>query len=178
MSPEMQTEDERNRVFGNLLKRMAGAISRRFGRERAQDMAQRLMMVLLRKYPEVKDETELTRLAFKIKGFISLEELADMSRSVQEPEDGWRDLADSGVTAERAVIRRQLADCLAASILKLGERCRELIAYRLRDLESTEISKRLKLSVSTLYVTEMRCNRRLKEIMVADCGVRGARDAG
>lgn len=178
MNPEIQMEDERNRVFGSLLKRMAGAISRRFGRERAQDMAQRLIMVLLRKYPNVNDETELTRLAFTIKGFIGLEELAEMQHSAQEPEDGWRDLADGRITPEEAVIKRQLADCLQASILKLGVRCKELIRYRLRELESSEVARLLKMSVSTLYVTELRCHRRLKEILVADCGVRGTRDAG
>jgi len=178
MSPEVQSEDERNRVFGRLLTRMTGAISRYFGHERAQDMAQRLMIVLLRKYPEVSEEADLTRLAFAIKGRIRLETLADMQRYIQEPEDGWRDLEDRQTTPEEAASKRQLADCLHASVLKLGARCRELIAMRLRELESGEIARRLKLSISTLHVTEFRCHQRLKKILTADCGVRGVRDAG
>lgn len=169
-------EDARNQIFSHLRQRIVNAIARRFGRERAEDMAQNVMVVLLRKYPHVSDEVELGRLAMSIKGFVGFEELVELGRAVQQPEEGWDRLTDRSASPENTARRKQLENCLYACIPKLSERCKEIIRRRLLEWDSMEIAKLFKISGDTLNVAEWRCRRRLREIMAADCGIRGIHD--
>jgi RNA polymerase sigma-70 factor (ECF subfamily) len=173
VTPEIQSEDERNQLFSSLRKRIVGAIARRFGYERAEDMAQRVMVVLLRRYPHLTKEEDLTKVAFTIKAKVGLEEFS-RRQPLQEPENGWEQLIDAKPTPESAVIQREVFNRLQAGIAKLGERCKELIRYRLSDMESKEIAGILKMSLATLFVTEKRCRDRLKKFMLAGEGVENA----
>jgi RNA polymerase sigma factor (sigma-70 family) len=169
VTPEAQAEDNRNQFFDSLRKRIVGAIARQFGYERAEDMAQRVMVVLLRRYPNVQKEEDLTKLAFTIKGNLGKEEFS-RTRPLQEPEEGFEQVKDTAPTPEKAAIQREVYNRLEAGISQLGERCKLLIRYRLEEIDSKEIARKVGLSLETLFVTEKRCRDRLKKFMLAGEG--------
>jgi RNA polymerase sigma factor (sigma-70 family) len=164
MTPQTGSDDDRNQRFGTLRKRIVSSIARRFGYQRAEDMAQNVMLVLLRRYPDLKEE-DLARVAYKIKAKIGLEEITRRHPS-QEPEHGWGDLTDDRPTPERSLIQREVAARLEAGIARLEKRCKELIRYRLSEMESKEIAQRLNVTIDTLFVVEKRCRDRLKKLML------------
>ena len=67
--------------------------------------------------------------------------------------------------AAQAENKEQLAR-LKAAMLSLGERCRELIRYKLEGKSFPEIQRLLQAaSINTIYTWDLRCRKQLLEAM-------------
>jgi RNA polymerase sigma factor (sigma-70 family) len=168
MSPEeKQTEqagEERDELFRKLRERIVSILTRRFGRERAEDIAQDVMVILARRYPHVNSE-EIDKVAWTIMGYLKLEQVRNHWRLTQEPEGGFV-LADAKPAIDIELIRRERYKWLAARILQLKQGCRKLIRLRLEEKTSEEIGSEMGMSVGAVNTSLSRCLKRLKMIAV------------
>ena len=90
-------------------------------------------MVLHEKYPDVADLTELVPLAFQVLRFKMLDAHRKSLRRGEYNQESVDDLplADPGDDPATQLDQKQRVDRLLAAIGQLGERCRELLKWKL-----------------------------------------------
>ncbi|HLK63072.1 MAG TPA: sigma-70 family RNA polymerase sigma factor [Bryobacteraceae bacterium] len=154
----MSTRDE---ILSRLRRRLVSTLRPRF-REKAEDIAHDTVAVLLEKYPNVEDEVQLLKLLYTIKRFVSLG-AARKPAEDQFPEAF--DSPDQRLGAEQELTENDKVDALESAIGQLGERCKRLFRYRLKEMETPEIATHLNVTINNLYQIEMRCTERLRAIM-------------
>jgi RNA polymerase sigma-70 factor (ECF subfamily) len=159
---------DRDQILASLRERIVAFATSRVARDRAEDLAQEVLVVLHEKYPQVGDVTELVPLAFQVLRY----KMADASRKSLRRGEAHQlsledlPLADPGDDPARELERKQRVDRLVKAMTELAERCRELFQWKLEGKTFPEIQQLMgQTSINTIYTWDHRCRKQLLELM-------------
>ncbi len=158
----------RDQIFTSLRERIVAFATSRLSRDRAEDLAQEVLVVLHDKYSDVNELTELVPLAFQVLRY----KMADAHRKAlrrgeynQESVDDLP-LADPADDPMTTLQRKQTIDRLLQALNQLGERCRDLFKWKLEGKTFPEIQKLMgQSSINTIYTWDLRCRRQLLNLL-------------
>ncbi len=127
-------------------------------------------MVLHEKYSNVDRIEELLPLSLQIVRFKILGARRKMVRHGEYAQVSVDDLPLAGSTdTEKETSQRLTVERLRAALPRLGERCRELVKYKLSGKSFAEIQVLMKAaSINTVYTWDFRCRKHLLELMGGD----------
>lgn len=128
-------------------------------------------MVLHAKYGHVTELTELVPLAFQIARFKMMSAVRTEIRRGEGkalPVDEIP-LADPMPDPETAAARRERVERIKKAFATLGQRCREILLYKLEGKSFAEIQAIYQVaSINTVYTWDFRCRKQLLEAMGGD----------
>ncbi len=158
----------RDESLASLRERILAFAASRIGKDKAEDLAQEVLILLETKYPHVTAAEELLPLSleilrFKIRGEVrkSLRRGEYNQATVDEVR-----LADPGEDPESYAERREMEARVAAALAKLDGRCRELFRMKLDGMSFAEIQKEFQAAaINTVYTWDFRCRKRLLELL-------------
>ena len=159
---------DRQQTLQRLRERIYSFAASRMGRDAADDLAQEVLMVLHEKYGHLDRIEDLLPLSLQIARFKMMAERRKHVRhgdytSVPVEEVSLPDLHPS---QDQAIEFRQRRELLARSMAQLGDRCRQMLAWKLAGKGFAEIQKLLKAdSINTVYTWDYRCRKQLIELM-------------
>ena len=158
----------RDEILTSLRERILAFAALRVSRDRAEDLAQEVLVILHDKYPHVTELTELVPLAFQILRFKMLDAHRKSFRRGEYNQESIEDLplADPGDDPARELERKQTVERLVQAMSQLGERCRELFKWKLEGKCFPEIQKLMgQNSINTIYTWDLRCRKQLLSLM-------------
>jgi RNA polymerase sigma-70 factor (ECF subfamily) len=159
-----QTEE----ILTLLRERIVSFAASRSQRDRAEDVAQKVLHILIVKYPHVSELTELVPLSLKIARFVMIGEFRTSNRRGEgkEADVEVTPLPAPGLNPEEQADRKERVERLKAAMESLGERCRDLIRYKLQGKSFPEIQRLFQIdSINTIYTWDLRCRKQLLEAM-------------
>lgn len=158
---------ERDRILAALRERIVLFAASRLSRDAAEDLAQEVLIVLHEKYPEVDRIEDLLPLSLQIVRFKILGARRKMVRHGEFSQVSVEDLPLAGPgNTERETSRRLMVERLRKALPRLGERCRELMRYKLEGKTFPEIQGLMgAASINTIYTWDSRCRKNLRELM-------------
>jgi RNA polymerase sigma-70 factor (ECF subfamily) len=161
---------EREQILALLRERIVHFAASRLSRDVAEDLAQEVLIVLHEKYPNVDRLEELLPLSLQIVRFKILGARRKMVRHGEYAQVSVDDLPLAGLSdTEKETSRRLMVERLRKALPRLGERCRELMKYKLEGKSFPEIQALMKAaSVNTVYTWDFRCRKQLQELMGGD----------
>lgn len=166
---EMNNVQDRQEIFSKLRERIRGYATSIVGADRAEDVAQETVIVLVEKYESVETLTELLRIAFKVARFKigNLIRLEGRRKTGGLEDEQWEQIQDTPEREpEDEAIRREQISQLAEAIRSLSKKCQEIFRMKLEGHNFADIAEALRAgSVDTLYVWDHRCRRKLKEVL-------------
>jgi len=158
----------RDEILARLRERIVAFATSRMWGDKAEDLAQDVLLLIEQKYRNVIKLEELVPLAFEILRFKMKGEYRKSARRgeySQASVDEVR-LVDPGQDPESQMERKEREDRLSAALAKLEGRCRELFRMKLEGLSFAEIQAGMKAaSINTVYTWDFRCRKRLLELM-------------
>jgi RNA polymerase sigma-70 factor (ECF subfamily) len=160
-SPESHLQDaEYESAVESIRKRIVAFATAKVGNEVAEDIAQGCLLLLMQRYPKVRDRVDMLRLSITIARNKMFEHFRQTRRQEELPET----IADQ-IDIHRELERRQVIDRVLPAMLLLDERCRQLLQLKLFENKgAAEIQKLLGInSINTIYTWESRC---FKQLMV------------
>lgn len=156
----------REAVLGALRERLLAFAASRYGRDRADDLAQEVMVVLHEKYGHLERLEDLVPLSFQILRFKQASWQHTVWRRGEHvaPDPADLPLASEEPGAEAALARRELLERLTKGLAELGDRCRELFRLKLQGRTFPEIQGLLgAATLNTVYTWDHRCRKQLLE---------------
>ena len=159
---------DRDAILKSLRERILSFATLRVSRDRAEDLAQDVLVILHDKYAHVMELTELVPLAFQIVRFKMLDA---HRKSIRRGEYNLESIdefpiADSRDSPETELERKQTVERLVQAMSQLGERCRELFKWKLEGNSFPEIQKLMgQTSINTIYTWDLRCRKQLLSLM-------------
>jgi RNA polymerase sigma-70 factor (ECF subfamily) len=159
--PSVHREEILARIRARVFNYLASKGGR--DRERAEDVAQDTIMLLITKYASVEGETDLTKLSVTISRYLSM--AAHRPDKLTElPE--FLDPVDLSPGPDGVMSKKQLQQRVRQAILRLGPRCRELYELMLQEYSTEEIRERMKAGkAGNVYVWKNRCNEQMQKIL-------------
>ncbi len=158
----------RDETLALLRERILAFATLRVPRDRAEDLAQDVLVVLHDTYANVTELTELVPLAFQILRFKMLDAHRKSLRRGEYNQESVDDLplADPGDDPVGQLDQKQRVDRLLTALTQLGERCRELFKWKLEGNSFPEIQKLMgQNSINTIYTWDLRCRKQLLSLM-------------
>lgn len=159
---------DRDAILTSLRERILAFATLRVSRDRAEDLAQEVLVVLHDKYVHVMELTELVPLAFQVLRFKMLDAHRKSLRRGEYNQESIEDLplADPGDDPATQLDQQQRVDRLLAAMAQLGERCRALFKWKLEGKSFPEIQKIMgQNSINTIYTWDLRCRKQLLTLM-------------
>jgi RNA polymerase sigma-70 factor, ECF subfamily len=159
---------QRESILRLLRERIVAFAASRYGRDVAEDVAQEALAVLHEKYQQVTELEQLGPLALQIARFKMLSLRRKVVRrgehtAVPIEESPLEDPRDD---PEQQFERQEMLERLTAAMAKLGDRCKELIRYKLEGKTFPEIQRLMGAnSINTIYTWDLRCRKNLLELM-------------
>jgi RNA polymerase sigma-70 factor (ECF subfamily) len=157
---------ERDQILERLRERIVRFAASRLSRDGAEDLAQEVLLVLHEKYPLLDRVEDLLPLSLEIARF---KIMGTRRKTHRRGEDTQVSVDDLPLASHDADAFTQAAHCenlerLEEALIELGERCRELIRWKLEGFTFPEIQKRMGVgSLNTLYTWDFRCRKQLLE---------------
>jgi RNA polymerase sigma-70 factor (ECF subfamily) len=159
---------DRNDILEQLRERIVAFAASRLSRDSAEDLAQEVLMVLHDRYAHVERLEELLPLSLQIVRFKIMGARRKIMRRGENSQISVDDLplADPEPGPESIAQGRELVERLQQALPRLGERCRELMKYKLQGRTFPEIQRLMNAaSINTVYTWDLRCRKQLLEIM-------------
>lgn len=159
---------DRELILASLRERILAFATLRVSRDRAEDLAQEVLVVLHDKYAHVMELNELVPLAFQVLRFKMLDAHRKSLRRGEYNQESIEDLplADPGDDPATQLDQQQRVDRLLAAMAQLGERCRALFKWKLEGKSFPEIQKIMdQNSINTIYTWDLRCRKQLLSLM-------------
>lgn len=154
--------------LARLRERIFRFAASRIAADRAEDLAQEVLMVLEEKYAHLDRLEDLLPLSLQILRFKMTALLRKSHRrgeSTSVSVDDWP-VVDPTPGPEVQAERREQLTQLASALASLGERCRELMRLKLRGHSFAEIQAHFGAdSLNTVYTWDHRCRQQLRERM-------------
>jgi len=151
-----------------LRERIVRFAASRIAADRAEDLAQEVLMVLEEKYPHLDRLEELLPLSLQILRFkmtAMLRKLHRRGESNAVSVDDWP-VVDPTPRPDAQAERRQLLEQLAKGLAGLGDRCRQMMRLKLEGRNFAEIQGLMGAeSINTVYTWDHRCRQQLRELM-------------
>jgi RNA polymerase sigma-70 factor, ECF subfamily len=161
---------DRDHTLALLRERIVHFAASRLSRDAAEDLAQEVLIVLHEKYAHVDRIEDLLPLSLQIVRYKIMGARRKMVRRGEHSQVSVDDLPLAGTAdTERETERRLTVERLRSAFPKLGERCRELLKYKLQGKTFPEIQVLMKAaSINTVYTWDFRCRKHLTELMGGD----------
>jgi RNA polymerase sigma-70 factor, ECF subfamily len=158
---------DRDHTLALLRERIVHFAASRLSRDAAEDLAQEVLIVLHEKYAHVDRLEDLLPLSLQIVRYKILGARRKMVRRGEYAQVSVDDLPLAGATdTERETDRRMTVERLREALPKLGERCRELLKYKLQGRTFSEIQVLMQAaSINTVYTWDFRCRKHLLELI-------------
>ena len=158
----------REEILRQLRERIVAFATSRGVRERAEDFAQDVMMVLHEKYPYVTDLTELVPLSFQILRYKMLDHHRKTLRRGEYNQESVDDypLVDPEDDPAMQAEQKERVTQLIAALQQLGERCQKMFRLKLEGHTFPEIMNIFgERSINTIYTWDSRCRKQLLALM-------------
>jgi len=158
----------RDEVLRQLRERIVAYAASHFSRDAAEDLAQEVLMLLHEKYAHVERAEDLLPLSFQIVRFKILSLRRKTARRGEYDQVSTTDipLPDLDANPADAFERKEMLERLARALPQLGERCRQMMRWKLEGRSFPEIQRLLGVSaINTIYTWDYRCRRHLLELM-------------
>lgn len=162
------TRVQSEEILALLRERIVAFAASRSRRDRAEDVAQKVLHILIVKYPHVSELSELVALSLKIARFVMIGEYRTGNRRGEgkEADVEVTPLPAPGLNPEEQAERKERVERLKTAMQTLGDRCRDLIRYKLQGKSFPEIQKIFQIpSINTIYTWDLRCRKQLLEAM-------------
>jgi RNA polymerase sigma-70 factor, ECF subfamily len=158
---------ERDRILTLLRERIVRFAASRLSGDAAEDLAQEVLIVLHEKYAHVTGLEDLLPLSLQIVRYKILGERRKMVRHGEYSLVSVDDVPLAAPTdTEREAGRRLTVERLRKALPLLGERCRQLLRYKLEGKSFAEIRALMgAASINTIYTWDFRCRKNLRELM-------------
>lgn len=156
----------RDLILERLRERIVRFAASRVSRDSAEDLAQEVLLVLHEKYPLLTRVEDLLPLSLEIARFKIWGTRRKTHRRGEDTQVSVDDLplVSQDPDAFAQTSHHENLQRLEEALLELGERCRELIRWKLEGYSFPEIQKRLGVgSLNTLYTWDFRCRKQLLE---------------
>ena len=154
--------------LAKLRERIFRFAASRIAADRAEDLAQDVLVVLEEKYPHLDRLEDLLPLSLQIMRFKMTAMLRKGHRRGEHNAvsvDDWPVVDPMPSPADQAE-RRELLTQFASALKGLGERCREMMRLKLQGKNFIEIQALLGAeSINTIYTWDHRCRQQLRELM-------------
>ncbi len=161
----------RTEQLAKLRERILRFAASRIAADRAEDLAQDVLLVLEEKYPHLDRLEDLLPLSLQIMRFKMTAMLRKGHRRGEHHAvsvDDWP-VVDPTPGPEAQAERREMLDQFASALAGLGERCREMMRLKLEGKNFLEIQSTLGVeSINTIYTWDHRCRQQLRELMGQD----------
>jgi RNA polymerase sigma-70 factor (ECF subfamily) len=157
---------ERDLILERLRERIVRFAASRLSRESAEDLAQEVLLVLHEKYPTLDKVEDLLPLSLEIARFKIMGARRKTHRRGEDTQISIDDLplASHDADAFTQASHHENLQRLEEALVELGDRCRELIRWKLEGYSFPEIQKRMGVgSLNTLYTWDFRCRKQLLE---------------
>lgn len=154
----------REEIFSRVRRALFQFLVRRHSPELAEDITQRVFVVLLSRYTGKEGESDLLPLAIRCAQYIQLEEGRIPMRFQQPPEGEWNPTSNE-LNPEEQLLRKSYLERLYRAIPLLKDRCRNIIQQRLLGHETSQIAESLQTNSATLHVWEFRCRGNLQQLL-------------
>jgi RNA polymerase sigma-70 factor, ECF subfamily len=159
---------DRQETLEHLRERIYAFAASRMGRDSADDLAQEVLMVLHEKYGHLERIEDLLPLSLQI---VRFKMMAARRKHVRHgdytsvPVDELP-LPDLRPSVDQAIELKQRRERLARAMSQLGERCRQMLAWKLAGKGFAEIQALLGVeSINTVYTWDHRCRKQLLDLM-------------
>jgi RNA polymerase sigma-70 factor (ECF subfamily) len=171
-SPEAHLDPQYETDLQLIRKRVVDFATSKIGRDRAEDVAQSCVLLLMQKYSDVRDLTTMLKISIGIARNKMFEQFRQEKREMQFPKEA----GDDTNTFEEAIPdqadffrefeRRQLVDRVIGAMLQLGFKCRNVLRLKLVENKgSAAIQELLGVnSINTVYTWERRCLQKLIDV--------------
>jgi RNA polymerase sigma-70 factor (ECF subfamily) len=161
---------ERDQILALLRERIVHFAASRLSRDAAEDLAQEVLIVLHEKYNNVERIEDLLPLSLQIVRFKIMGARRKMVRHGEYAQVSVDDLPLAGHSdTEKETSQHLMLERLRSALPKLGERCRELMKYKLAGKSFPEIQAIMgAASINTIYTWDFRCRKQLLELMGGD----------
>jgi len=159
---------QRGEILARLRERIVAFAASRYAGDRAEDLAQEVLLVLEEKYAGVTELDQLLPLSLQIVRFKMLAEWRKSARRAERGSLSVEDvpLPDRNPDPEQHAEKKQMLERLKAALGGLGGRCRELFRLKLAGMSFPEIQRVLGVkSINTIYTWDSRCRKQLLEKM-------------
>ncbi|MCK6683613.1 MAG: sigma-70 family RNA polymerase sigma factor [Thermoanaerobaculia bacterium] len=154
--------------FNALRARIRGFAASRLGVERADDVAQETIVVLLQKYRHIPPGEELVKTAFGVARLRMLGTIRDSARNREDAIEG-AEFASVHPNPESEALLRQAVARLESVLPRLGAKCRLIFRMRLEALSSREMKERLQAkSEAAVQLWAFRCRKKALELLGGD----------
>lgn len=158
---------EREAILQQIHARIRGYAASKVDEERAQDLAQEVMVVLLEKYTDLDDPEDLLPVAIQT---LKFKLWGDNRRRWRRKEDQQVPVEDlalhyDGPSPEQRTIRQEYRDALRKAVGQLRRPCQELLTMQLEGMSPKEIIQRLGEPDGTVYARINRCRKALEKEM-------------
>jgi RNA polymerase sigma-70 factor (ECF subfamily) len=154
--------------LAKLRERILRFAASRIAADRAEDLAQDVLVVLEEKYPQLDRLEDLLPLSLQIMRFKMTAMLRKGHRRGEHHSvsvDDWP-VTDPAPNPEAQAERREQLAQFASALAGLGERCREMMRLKLQGRNFIEIQGLLGVeSINTIYTWDHRCRQQLRELM-------------
>jgi RNA polymerase sigma-70 factor, ECF subfamily len=162
---------ERDHILARLRERIFRFAASRLGRDKAEDLAQEVLLVLHERYAALDRVEDLLPLSLEIARFKILAARRKTVRRGEHMQISVDDLPLAGHQADSFVqtARRERLARLETILATLGERCREIFRLKLEGYSFLEIQKRIGApTLNTLYTWDFRCRKQILERIEED----------
>lgn len=162
---------ERDHILARLRERIFRFAASRLGRDKAEDLAQEVLLVLHERYAALDRVEDLLPLSLEIARFKILAARRKTVRRGEHMQISVDDLPLAGQGADPFVqtARRERLARLETILATLGERCREIFRLKLEGYSFAEIQKRIGApTLNTLYTWDFRCRKQILERIEED----------
>jgi RNA polymerase sigma-70 factor (ECF subfamily) len=144
-----------------IRQRILDFAAAKIGRESAEDIAQDCLMILVQKYPHVRDLTSMIKIAVTVARNKMFEHFRHAKREAE-----LLDTTPDQTDVYRELERRQVVSQILVAMLRLDDKCRKLLMLKLEEKGSTDIQKLMGAnSINTIYTWERRCLKKLMEVV-------------
>jgi RNA polymerase sigma-70 factor (ECF subfamily) len=161
----------RDTILGKLRERIRQFAASKVPKDVAEDLAQEVLMLLITKYGDKSELSDLAPVAFRIVRFKISAYRTKTTRRQEHLTIPLDDLADrlkgdSGLSPDDLLHQRDLRRRLVSAVRRLGPRCRRIFILKLQGHSFADIQQAMGAnSINTVYTWDARCRRRLLELM-------------
>ena len=159
---------DRQEILKRLRERIFAFAASRLGRDSADDLAQEVLIVIHEKYSHLEAIEDLLPVALQITRFKMMAVRRKQVRHGDHtavPADELP-LTDGRPSQFDEFDRKQQRERLARAIEGLGDRCRQMLKWKLAGKGFAEVQVLLGVgSINTIYTWDHRCRRQLLELM-------------
>ena len=159
---------DRQEILERLRERIFAFAASRLGRDSADDLAQEVLMVIHEKYAHLESIDDLLPVALQTTRFKMMAVRRKMVRHGEHtavPADEMP-LSDGRLSPLDEFDQKQQRERLARAIEGLGDRCRQMLKWKLEGKGFAEMQQLLGVgSINTIYTWDHRCRKQLLDAM-------------